>query len=567
MVAKVILSDDEVKKVIKEVLSDYEGLVQHTLGPLGRPSLVAPLVGSPQLVDDGRVILTNMGYKDTAHDSISRLITDAIEVVNDKVGDSSTTNMILTSVVTKACLEATSNPNINPFGIKEGLEKGLSLCKEFLNKVTKEVKPTDIYRLAYVCSNSKEIATLIANTVGQVGMDSGFIHVTESKGTSTYVEMSGGLEIEAGCASPTILSAKGTKELSLEKPYILIADQPINNPGDIIPILEAVSRNNNPLIIFADKFSNDVLATLTLNTVRGICTAIPVQLPLYDRNELLKDISAISGGDGLVISPTSGVSIKDFDIRKGIGIRQIAGGIIYKDKVRLITTLPNGEYDNSNNAVLIARSLELQAEEEEALKKGDTERVIACRKRLAAMNGGIATIYVAAPTEVAMNYSIEKMKDCISSITSATRKGVIPLASSSMIYMALYLEAWIKNNSNKISSNEDWRESYIKGIQILSDALKKPLEIMVSNRGEKFYPLYKQFKELFKKEKWSYGFDVISLNIMDLLQEGEQLIDSSLALEEVLINVVSLSSMLMLTKGGAVEVPIEEQKMEHITMM
>lgn len=316
MVAKVILSSDQVRTVIKQVLNDCVSLVEHTLGPLGRPSLVASLIGKPQLVDDGRVILSNLGYKDTASEAIANLIINTIEEVNEKVGDSSTTNMVLTSEVTKGCLNATHNQYVNPYGLKEGLEKGLELCQEFLNKVTKEVQPEDVYRLAYVSSNSEEIATLIADTVAKVGLNSGFIHVAESKGTNTYVEMSGGLEIESGCASPTILSTKGVKELSLDKPYILIMDQPLNNPQDIIPIMEDVSKLGGSIIIFADSFSNDVLATLTINTLRGVCTGIPIQLPLYDRNEILKDVSAISGSNGLIISAVSGLTLQQCNLKK-----------------------------------------------------------------------------------------------------------------------------------------------------------------------------------------------------------------------------------------------------------
>lgn len=565
MVAKVILSSDQVRTVIKQVLNDCVSLVEHTLGPLGRPSLVASLIGKPQLVDDGRVILSNLGYKDTASEAIANLIINTIEEVNEKVGDSSTTNMVLTSEVTKGCLNATHNQYVNPYGLKEGLEKGLELCQEFLNKVTKEVQPEDVYRLAYVSSNSEEIATLIADTVAKVGLNSGFIHVAESKGTNTYVEMSGGLEIESGCASPTILSTKGVKELSLDKPYILIMDQPLNNPQDIIPIMEDVSKLGGSIIIFADSFSNDVLATLTINTLRGVCTGIPIQLPLYDRNEILKDVSAISGSNGLIISAVSGLTLQQCNLKKGIGVNQIAGAMIYKDKVRLITTNSNGEYDNNNNPSLVARSIELETDLEEAIKVGNSDKVESCRKRLAAMTGGVATLYVSAPTEVALKYKREKLNDCISSITSATRKGVIPLASSTMIYMSLFLDEWIKDNTDIFNESES--EHYFKGIQILSEALRKPLEFMVINRGEQFTSIYNQFKKLAKESMWNIGYDVVSKSFKDLLEDNKQLIDSSLALEEVLISVISLSTLLMLTKGGAVELPIEEQKVERISMM
>ena len=565
MVAKVILSSDQIRTVIKQVLNDCVGLVEHTLGPLGRPSLVASVIGKPQLVDDGRVILSNLGYKDTASEAIASLIINTIEEVNEKVGDSSTTNMVLTSEVTKGCLNATHNQYVNPYGLKEGLEKGLELCQEFLNKVTKEVQPKDVYRLAYVSSNSEEIATLIADTVAKVGLNSGFIHVAESKGTNTYVEMSGGLEIESGCASPTILSTKGVKELSLDKPYILIMDQPLNNPQDIIPIMEDVSKLGGSIIIFADSFSNDVLATLTINTLRGVCTGIPIQLPLYDRNEILKDVSAISGSNGLIISAVSGLTLQQCNLKKGIGVNQIAGAMIYKDKVRLITTNSNGEYDNNNNPSLVARSIELETDLEEAIKVGNSDKVESCRKRLAAMTGGVATLYVSAPTEIALKYKREKLNDCISSITSATRKGVIPLASSTMIYMSLFLDEWIKDNTDIFNESES--EHYFKGIQILSEALRKPLEFMVINRGEQFTSIYNQFKKLAKESMWNIGYDVVSKSFKDLLEDNKQLIDSSLALEEVLISVISLSTLLMLTKGGAVELPIEEQKIEKISMM
>lgn len=567
MVAKIILSSDQIRTVIKQVLNDCVGLVEHTLGPLGRPSLVAPLVGKPQLVDDGRVILSNLGYKDTAPEAIANLIINTIEEVNEKVGDSSTTNMILTSEVTKGCIEATNNQYVNPYGLEAGLKKGLELCQEFLNKVTKEVQPEDVYRLAYVSSNSEEIATLIADTVSKVGLNSGFIHVTESKGTTTYVEMSGGLEIESGCASPTILSSKGVKELSLDKPYVLIMDQPLNNPQDIIPIMEEVSRLGGSIIIFADSFSNDVLATLTINTLRGICTGIPIQLPLYDRNEILKDLSAISGGNGLIVSSVSGLTLQQCEVRNGIGVNQIAGAMIYKDKVRLVTTNSKGEYDNNNNPALVARSIELEDDLQEAIKVGNGDKVESCRRRLAAMNGGVATLYVSAPTEVALKYKREKLNDCISSITSATRKGVIPLASTTMIYMSLFLDEWIRNNSDNTFYEESWGEHYVKGIEVLSDALKKPLELMVIHRGEQFTSVYNQYKKLAKEDKWNIGYDVVSKSFQNLLEDNKQLIDSSLALEEVLISVISLSTLLMLTKGGAVELPLDEQKIERISMM
>lgn len=239
--------------------------------------------------------------------------------------------------------------------------------------------------------------------------------------------------------------------------------------------------------------------------------------------------------------------------------------MIYKDKVRLITTNSNGEYDNNNNPSLVARSIELETDLEEAIKVGNSDKVESCRKRLAAMTGGVATLYVSAPTEVALKYKREKLNDCISSITSATRKGVIPLASSTMIYMSLFLDEWIKDNTDIFNESES--EHYFKGIQILSEALRKPLEFMVINRGEQFTSIYNQFKKLAKESMWNIGYDVVSKSFKDLLEDNKQLIDSSLALEEVLISVISLSTLLMLTKGGAVELPIEEQKVERISMM
>lgn len=566
-VGKVILNNTEFKSVVEGVLDDCVNLVGHTLGPLGKASLVEQVLGKPQLVDDGRIILSSLGYKDTAKEAVCSLIVNTIEEVNERVGDSSTTNMLLTAGITQLCLEAlnknkVTNPYINPHDLKAGLEKGLELCKEFLTKVTKEVKPDDVYRLAYVSSNSKETASLVADTVSKVGLDGGFIHVTEGKGTATYVEMSGGLEVEAGCASPVILSSKGVRELTLDKPYILIADQAINNAQDIIPILEEVSRSGNPIIIFADKFSNDVLGLLTLNTMRGIFTGIPVQLPLYDRVELLKDLGAISGIGAGIISSVTGFSFTHCNIREGIGIRQIAGAVIYKDKTRLVTTSPEGTYDNSNNTALFARSKDIEMGLEEAVSKGDVLKAESYRKRLASMTGGVATIYVSAPTEVALTYQSEKLKDCISTITSATKQGVIPLASSVMVYMSLFLKDWIRSNDKS-----EYNEAVLLGVEILSRALEGPLALMVNNRGESFSALYKEFKTLYEEEKWNMGYDILSSKFVDLLEEGKQLIDSSLGLKEVMVSAVSLSSMLMLTEGGTVELPIEEQKVERINMM
>lgn len=549
---KVITTNEEYYNCLSVTLDKIYSCVSHTLGPIGAATIIDDL-GDSRVFDDGKEIIESLEFEERDLNAILRIIRNSISQLNDKVGDASTTNFIIIYSILKNLKDIRKRQVPR---VIEGMKSSFLFLKESIEKNTKEVLLEDVYNIALVSSNSKEVAKIVSDTMKSIGLNSGFIHIKESNRSETTVEFNDGLLIEAGCASlPLMSAAPDGKKLELENCLVVVTDRNLNVFEDIVPIMEYSARvEQKPLILFAGGFSNDVLATIYVNYRRDVCKTIPIILPTFDSNEIIKDICAITGAS--LISSSMGRSMEDIVTKHKNCIGSIYTCLTYKNETRLISHKIGDfkDYDTSNNVPILIRIKELEAQLDLAIQQNDNIEVKKIQKRLSSIQGGVAELSVAAPTKAELDYLKMKVEDCVASVKSCIEKGSIPLTSSFMFHLHYLLED--KINEHK---NQNCHPDKIYGANLVKDALLEPLKVIISNANYDYEEILERMKNLSSIQE---GYDILNDRICNLVDE--KLLDSAATLIETLNCSIGTASSLIRSKAIIAEVPIENQNVQNL---
>lgn len=550
---KVITTGEDYYNCLSDTLDKIYSCVSHTLGPVGAATIIDD-IGMSRVYDDGKGIIESLEFEERDSNALLRIIRDSITDLNDKVGDASTTNFILTYSILKNLKDIRKRQVPRVIG---GMKAAFEFLEMKILDNTKEVSIEDVYNIALVSSNSKEVAKIVSDTMKAIGLDSGFIHIKESNKSETSVEFNDGLLIESGCASlPLMAVAPDGKKISVEDCLVVVTDRNLNVFEDIVPIMEYSARvEQKPLVLFAGGFSNDVLATIYVNYRRDVCKTIPVVLPTFDSTEVIKDICAITGAS--LISSSVGKSMEDIVTKHKTSIGSIYTCLTYKNETRLISRkLDTNEYDSSNNVPIIIRINELKSQLEEAKEQEDIIQIKKIEKRLSAIQGGVAELSVAAPTKAELDYLKMKVEDCVASVKSCIEKGSVPLSSSFMYHLYYLLEDMIDTNEY-IGGHPD----IVYGARLVKEALLAPLEVIVNNANYDYSEVLNKMNQVSSIEE---GYDILNDEICNL--RDRKLLDSASTLIETLRCAISTSSALIRSKAIIAEEPIENQTIQPMSL-
>ena len=517
--AKEILFNIDARDELKKGVDALANAVKVTLGPKGRNVIIEKKFGAPHITKDGVTVAKEIELEEPFQNMGAQLVKEVASKTNDDAGDGTTTATVLAQSIVSVGLKNVT-AGANPMDLKRGIDKAVAKVVE--NIKTQSVAVGDdlqkIEHVAKISANGDEtIGKLIAEAMGKVKKE-GVITVEEAKGTETYVDVVEGMQFDRGYISPYFVTDTEKMEADLENPYILIHDKKISVLKDILPILETALKSGRSLLIIAEDIDSEALTTLVVNRLRAGLKIAAVKAPGFGdrRKEMLEDIAILTGGT--VISEERGLKLEAATI-------DMLGTA---DKVTInkdTTTIVNGA--GAKDAIA-ARVGQIRSQMEKTTSDYDKEKL---QERLAKLAGGVAVLYVGAPSEVEMKEKKDRVDDALSATRAAIEEGTVPGGG------VAYIRA-IDALDNLKGENED----ETTGIEIIKRAIEEPLRQIVANSGKEGAVVVQKVRD----GKADFGYNARNDVYENLNAAG--VIDPAKVARVALENAASIAGMFLTTE-------------------
>lgn len=516
--AKEIKFDIEASDLLKKGVDELANAVKVTLGPKGRNVILAKKFGAPHITKDGVSVAKEIELEDPNANMGAQLVKEVASKTGDNAGDGTTTATVLAQAIISVGLKNVA-AGANPMDLKRGIDKAVAKVVESIKAQSQEVGD-DISKIEQVATisanNDGEIGKLIADAMAKVKKE-GVITVEEAKGTDTTVDVVEGMQFDRGYLSPYFVTDTEKMEVVMERPLVLIHDKKISSLKEILPLLEATVQSNRPLLIIAEDVDSEALTALVVNRLRANLRVCAVKAPGFGdrRKEMLQDIAVLTGGT--VISEEQGLKLETATIEL-LGTAETI--TINKDN----TTIVNGAGAKENIA---ARVAQIKAQIEKTTSDYDREKL---QERLAKLAGGVAVLYIGAPSEVEMKEKKDRVDDALSATRAAIEEGIVPGGG------VTYIRA-IEALDNLKGDNED----ETTGIQIVRRAIEEPLRQIVANAGKEGAVIVQKVRE----GEGDFGYNARTDVFENLMASG--VIDPAKVTRVALENAASIAGMLLTT--------------------
>ena len=531
-----------------KLLSGVEQLadaVVTTLGPNGRNVIIAQQGGNlPQSTKDGVTVAKAVTLKDPVENLGAQMVKQAAIQTGDTAGDGTTTSTLLARELIKEGMKHTNlSQKHNAVAIKRGMEKTSKAIVGYLKEMSTDISSEDqIKQVGTISANNDvEVGNLISAAIDKVGLD-GVVTVEESKSYETTLETVEGMQFDRGYKSPYFVTDNSTMQAQLDNPYILLFDGRITAVKELLPILEAVSQQDKPLLVIAEDIDGEALAAMIVNKMRGILKCCAVKAPDFGerRTHILEDIATLTGGT--VISKQKGmrldkITFDDLGTSRGVTIE--------KEK----TTIVDG---NGTEEAIKARLEEVKDQIERAESKYAVEQL---QSRLAKMAGGIAIINVGGYTETEMKEKVDRVDDALHATRAALDEGVVAGGGVALLQARAKLE---KANQLELEGDETI------GSEILLRAIEKPFIQILLNAGiEKYHGILDKVSN--QEEGSNTGYNIKTGEYVDMIEAG--IIDPTKVTRTALENAVSVAGTMLITECTIVDDPKEKEEMDPMSMM
>ncbi len=517
--AKEIKFDNAAREELKKGVDELANAVKVTLGPKGRNVIVDKKFGAPHITKDGVTVAKAVELDDEFQNMGAQLVKEVASKTGDDAGDGTTTATVLAQAIVNVGLKNVA-AGANPIDLKRGIDKAVAKVVEGIKAQAQEVgddmaKIENVARIS--ANNDAEIGKLIADAMGKVKKE-GVITIEEAKGTDTTVKVVEGMQFDRGYISPYFVTNTEKMECEMDNPYILIYDKKISALKDMLPVLEAVAQSGRPLLIIAEDVDSEALATLVVNRLRGSLKICAVKAPGFGdrRKEMLEDIAVLT--HGVVISEDKGLKL-DMATVEELGSAEK----ITVDKEN--TTIVNG---NGDKELIAERVAQIKAQIEKTTSDYDREKL---QERLAKLAGGVAVLYVGAPSEVEMKEKKDRVDDALSATRAAVAEGIVPGGGVAYIRCVADLE-------NLHGDNDDENT----GIQIVKRAIEEPLRQIVANAGLEGAVIVQNVKD----GNGDYGYNAHSGKYENFFATG--VIDPAKVTRVALENAASIAGMFLTTE-------------------
>lgn len=527
--AKEIKFDIKAREELKKGVDELANAVKVTLGPKGRNVIVDKKFGAPHITKDGVTVAKAVELEDEFQNMGAQLVKEVASKTGDDAGDGTTTATVLAQAIINVGLKNVA-AGANPIDLKRGIDKAVAKVVEGIKAQAQEVDD-DLAKIENVArvsaNNDAEIGKLIADAMGKVKKE-GVITIEEAKGTDTTVKVVEGMQFDRGYISPYFVTNTEKMECEMDNPYILLYDKKISALKDMLPVLEAVAQSGRPLLIIAEDVDSEALATLVVNRLRGSLKICAVKAPGFGdrRKEMLEDIAILT--HGVVISEDKGLKL-DMATVDELGSAEK----VTVDKEN--TTIVNG---NGDKELIAERVAQIKAQIEKTTSDYDREKL---QERLAKLAGGVAVLYVGAPSEVEMKEKKDRVDDALSATRAAVAEGIVPGGGVAYMRCVAALENFHGDNDDENT-----------GIQIVKRAIEEPLRQIVANAGLEGAIIVQNVKD----GKGDYGYNARTDKYENFFESG--VIDPAKVTRVALENAASIAGMFLTT-----ECVIAEKKEEN----
>ena len=517
--AKEIKFDIKAREELKKGVDALSNAVKVTLGPKGRNVIIEKKFGAPHITKDGVTVAKEVELEDQFQNMGAQLVKEVASKTGDDAGDGTTTATVLAQAIVNTGLKNVA-AGANPIDIKRGIDKAVAKVVEAIKAQAEEVgddfeKIENVARIS--ANNDSEIGQLIAEAMKKVKKE-GVITVEEAKGTDTSVEVVDGMQFDRGHISPYFVTNSERMECEMDHPYILLYDKKISSLKDMLPILEATAQSGRPLLIIAEDVDSEALATLVVNRLRGSLKVCAVKAPGFGdrRKEMLQDIAILT--QGVVISEEKGLKLESATI-------DLLGSAEKVTVNKENTTIVNGAGEKECIAERVAQ---IKAQIETTRSSYDKEKL---QERLAKLAGGVAVLYIGAPSEVEMKEKKDRVDDALSATRAAVAEGIVPGGG------VAYIRA-IKSLDGLKGDNED----ETTGIEIIRRAIEEPLRQIVANAGLEGAVIVQKVKD----GEGDFGYNARTDQYENLLKSG--VIDPAKVTRVALENAASIAGMFLTTE-------------------
>jgi chaperonin GroEL len=533
MAAKEVRFSDDARQRMLKGVNILANAVKATLGPKGRNAVLEKSFGAPTVTKDGVSVAKEIELKDKFENMGAQMVKEVASNTSDEAGDGTTTATVLAQAIVREGLKAVA-AGANPMDLKRGIDKAVEAAVEELKKLSKPCKDQKaIAQVGTISANSDEsIGKTIADAMEKVGKE-GVITVEEGSGLQNELDVVEGMQFDRGYLSPYFINNQQNQTAELDSPYVLLYDKKISNVREMLPLLEGIAKAGRPLLVVAEDVEGEALATLVVNTIRGIVKVAAVKAPGFGdrRKAMLQDIAILTGGQ--VISDEVGLSLEKATLQDLGSAKKI---LIEKENTTVI--------DGAGKAADIkARVEQIRKQIEEATSDYDKEKL---QERVAKLSGGVAVIKVGAATEIEMKEKKARVEDALHATRAAVEEGVVPGGGVALIRAQKAVE--------KIKGiNED--QNF--GIRILARSIEEPLRQIVTNAGEDAAVVLAKVKE----GSGANGYNAANSTYGDMFEMG--ILDPTKVTRLALQNAASVSGLLLTTEVMVAEAPKDEADHGH----
>ena len=530
--AKDIKFNLEAREAMKQGVDQLANAVKVTLGPKGRNVILEKKFGAPQITKDGVTVANEVELADHFQNAGAQLVKSVASKTGDDAGDGTTTATVLAQAIVREGLKNVA-AGANPMDLKRGIDKAVAAVVESIKKQSEPVA-SDYQKIEQVATvsanNDPEIGKLLADAMQKVSKD-GVITIEEAKGRDTTIGVVEGMQFDRGYLSAYFVTDTEKMECVMENPYVLIYDKKISNLKDFLPILEPAVQSGRPLLVIAEDVDSEALTTLVVNRLRTQLKICAVKAPGFGdrRKAMLQDIATLTGG--VVISEDTGLKLEQATIEMLGTCDKVT---VSKDN----TTIVNG---HGQKELIQDRINQIKNEISNSTSDYDKEKL---QERLAKLSGGVAVLYVGAPSEVEMKEKKDRVDDALCATRAAIEEGIIPGGGVAYIRAQEALEGVKGDNADEET-----------GIQIIRRAIEEPLRQIVENAGLEGSVVVNEVRN----GKADYGYNARLDKYENLKASG--IIDPAKVTRVALENAASIAGMFLTTECVICEAKEEKPEM------
>ncbi|HEY4528925.1 MAG TPA: chaperonin GroEL [Luteimonas sp.] len=529
MSAKEIRFGEDARAKMVRGVNVLANAVKATLGPKGRNVVLDKSFGSPTITKDGVSVAKEIELADKFENMGAQMVKEVASRTSDNAGDGTTTATVLAQAFIREGMKAVA-AGMNPMDLKRGIDQAVIAAVAELKNISKPSSTSkEIAQVGTISANSDaNIGDLIAQAMDKVGKE-GVITVEEGSGLENELDVVEGMQFDRGYLSPYFINNQQSMSAELDDPFILLHDKKISNVRDLLPVLEGVAKAGKPLLIIAEEVEGEALATLVVNTIRGIVKVCAVKAPGFGdrRKAMLEDMAILTGGT--VISEEVGLTLEKATINDLGRAKKVQ---VSKEN----TTIIDGAGETSG---IEGRIKQIKAQIEETSSDYDREKL---QERVAKLAGGVAVIKVGAATEVEMKEKKARVEDALHATRAAVEEGIVPGGGVALLRAKTAIE-------NLKGANEDQNH----GIQIALRAMEAPLREIVTNAGEEPSVILNKVKD----GSGNFGYNAANGEYGDMVEFG--ILDPTKVTRTALQNAASIAGLMITTEAMVAELPKKEE--------